>query len=127
MAKTFGFAVLVLVFSLPAHAQHFGGGAGSYGNVGSGGGGASLDPTNFRTLPEIPRTRFQLINVSGTDEFTPSSWMPFERGVAQGRADMAARPKSPAEVAAEYRRMPRERATLAIVQDADGNPIITQE
>jgi len=53
--------------------------------------------------------------------------MPFEQGVAKGRADLAANPKPLAKVAAEYRRMPREKATLNIVQDADGNPIITRE
>jgi hypothetical protein len=128
MTKLYASAVLILLFSLPAQAQHFGGGAGSYGAFGGGGaGGASAGTVSFQTLPSVPRAQFRMIDVTGPSQYVASSWVTFEQGVAQGRADLAARPKPLAEVAAAYRAAPREKATLAFVQDADGNAVITRE
>ena len=85
-----------------------------------GGGGGS----NFRTLPSIPRAQFQMLDVSGTTDFFPSSWMQFSVGLAEGEAALAARQKTLGELAAEYRRVEKPKAKFVITQDAFGNAVI---
>jgi len=130
MNKLIGFAILGLSFSIPAHAQRSmagpagptgnGGGAGS--PVGGSTGGAAAA---FRTLPVVPGTQFQAIDVSGGDvSFFPSSLMQFDKGIAEGEAILAARQKTLAEVASEYRHEEKPKAKLNITQDAFGNVVM---
>jgi hypothetical protein len=130
MNKFIGFAILGLALSVPAHAQRSmagpagptgnGGGAGS--PVGGSTGGAAA---GFRTLPTVPRTQFQAIDVSGGDiSFFPSSFMQFDKGIAEGESILAARQKTLAEVASEYRNAEKPKAKLNITQDAFGNIVV---
>jgi len=137
MKKLLSLAILGVVFSVPAHAQHSmagtlgpngtgyipGGIAGS-GNSGYGGyGGAGT--VSFHTLPAVPPTQFKTVDVSGDSaEFIPSSWTEFERGLAKGTAELNAEHKTLGQIAAENRQVEKPHAKLAIVQDANGAAII---
>jgi hypothetical protein len=136
MNKILGLAIMGLFISMPANAQRSmvgtlgsgasgiaGGTGGSQGGSSAGGGSAA-----FHTLAAVPPTQFQIIDVSGVSgEFTPSSWIQFEKGLAEGQAQLAARRKSLAEVATEYRRTERPRAKLTIIQDSVGNAVILRQ
>jgi hypothetical protein len=134
MNKILGFAAFGLLISMPAHAQRsmsgtlgpnggsiVGGTTGGIGGPASSGGGTVI----FHTLTAVPSTQFLLIDVSGLDgQFVPSSWIQFEKGLAEGHAVLAAQRKSLAEVAAENRLTERPKAKLIITQDARGNAVI---
>jgi hypothetical protein len=130
MNKLIGVAILGLALSIPAHAQRSmagpagptgnGGGAGS--PVGGSTGGAAAA---FRTLPTVPRAQFLAVDVSGGDiSFFPSSFMQFDKGIAEGEAILAARQKTLAEVATENRHAEKPKAKLNITQDAFGNVVM---
>ena len=130
MKKLLGFAILGLSFSVPTHAQRaMSGSAGGPTSNGSGGFGGSPiaggGTINFHTLPSVPRAQFQMVDVSGGDvSFFPSSFVQFEKGIAEGEAALAARQKSLGEAALENRSTEKPRAKLTITQDSFGNAII---
>ncbi len=125
MKRLLGLGVLILSFSLPARAQ-FGGsinGMGSIGGMGSINGMGGLSHVNFPDLPSQPEPRYQNSSAHGSEaEFVPSTYVPYEQALAQGQAALApeSKPKSVAQVAAEYRSAKRAAAKLAVVQDAQG-------
>jgi hypothetical protein len=131
MKKLVGVAALVLLFSIPAHAQAKGGSVGSSstnagGSGGSGGGigGGSLGGTNGARLPSYPRASFDVSAASGGDpSFAPSTFLSFDQAVAQGKAILAANQKSLAQIAAENSTAPKTKAKFSFVQDADGNVV----
>lgn len=143
MKKLLSLAIFCVIFSVPAHAQRSMAGTlgpngagyipGGIGGSGSGGGyggygGAGGGTVSFHTLPEIPPTQFNAIDVSGEKaEFIPSSWTDFERGLARGRAELSAERKTLGQIAAENRHVEKAHAKLAIVQDANGNAIIQRQ
>ena len=138
MNKILGLAILAILAAGPAHAQRsFSGtsvinGTGlGIGNGGGGGAGSSVGgggAVTFRTLPPTPPTAFQVTSVSGVgSEFVPSSWTQFEKGLAEGKAQLALERKTLGEVAAEYRRTEKPKAKLAFVQDAYGNAVIERQ
>jgi hypothetical protein len=96
---------LVMLFSLPAHAQAHatpGGASAAAGYVSGGGsaGGSASAPAMMHT----PATRFEFGYAHGTDcEFVPSSFMAYKDAVKLGRSIVEAKPKTLGEVAAEYR------------------------
>lgn len=97
-----------------------GGAGGSQGGAIAGGGSVA-----FHTLLAVPPAQFQTIELSGDlGVFTPSSWIQFDKGLAEGRAELAAQHKSLAEVAAENRLAERPRAKFMISQDAEGKAIL---
>ena len=131
--KILGFAMLGLALSVPAHAQRSmsaalgpsgGGAVGGASGGGGSAGGATGGTVAFHALPAVASTQFQMISVSGTAGFVPSSWTQFEAGLAEGRAQMAAPRKSLGEVAAEYRHLEKPKARLAFVQDRFGKALI---
>ena len=138
MNKLLSFAILGVLFSVPAYAQRGmsaglgpnGVGYAQGGMAGSGGasggyGGSSNGSVTFHTLPEEPPAHFSVIEVSGTsDGFVPSSWTQFAQGLAQGRALLATRQKTLGEVAAENRHAEKPKAKFEIVQDASGKVVI---
>src|SRR5580704_5240134 len=88
-----GLGVLMLLCSRPAHAQ--------YG--GTIGGGSSLGVVRFQSLPSYAPFSYSVVGVSGSaQEYTPSTFLPFEEAVAEGTASYA-QPKTVAEVAADMR------------------------
>jgi hypothetical protein len=134
MNKILGLAIMGLFISIPANAQRSmvgapgpsasnGIGSTAVGQGGSGGGGGGT--VAFHTLSAVAPTQFLMIDVSGVSgEFIPSSWIQFDKGLAEAQAQLAAQGKSLAEVAAEYRRTERARAKLTIIQDSVGNAVI---
>lgn len=102
---------LVMLFSLPAHAQmqtHGAMGGASttsgYNNGGGGGGGGISGGASAVTMLHTPATRFDLGYAHGSDyEFEPSSYMAYDDAVKLGRSLVEAKPKTLGEVAAEYR------------------------
>lgn len=135
MKKLLSIAFLGVIFSVPAHAQRSmagalgpngagyvptGGSTGSFGGGIAGGGTVS-----FHTLPPAPAAQLNTVDVSGNQtDFVPSSWTEFERGLAKGRADLAAERKPLGEIAAEYRQVEKPKAKFTIVQDASGKAVI---
>lgn len=143
MKKLLSLAIFCVVFSVPAHAQRSmagtlgpngagyvpGGIAGSGAGGGYGGyGGAGGGTVSFHTLPEIPPAQFNTVDVSGEKEqFIPSSWTDFQRGLARGEAELNAEHKTLGEIAAENRKLEKPKAKLEIVQDASGKAIIQRQ
>jgi len=132
MKKLIGFAIAGLVLSVPAHGQRAmmgsaaptGGAGGGIGGVPTGGGSA----VSFHTLPSYPPTQFQMIEVSGGDvSFVPSSFVQFEKSVAQGEAALAIRQEPLAEVALENRLVERPKSKLMITQDHFGYAILERQ
>jgi hypothetical protein len=128
MKKLIGVVALVLLSSLPAHAQAKGGavgsssspisqGGGGTGSSGAGGGGGSR-------LPGNPPTAFAVSAVSGGDpSFAPSTFLSFDQAVAEGKAINAASQKSLGEIAAENSTAPKAKSKFTFVQNADGNVV----
>jgi len=126
----FGAAVLVLLFSMPASAQ------GYYGNFGNIGGGPSLNSggalnsrtgytgPGFHNMSSAPVATFHMSVEFGSDDFIPSTFVPFEQAVAQGRALNTSRPKTLAQAAAEFRATKKPKAEVAFVQDDSGKAIM---
>lgn len=133
MKLIIGATFLILIFSASAFGQSFG----TYGYIGSGpslNSGASLNSRSgftgvgTHTLYSTPEPRFHMTVVNGSsNDFIPSTFVPFEQAVAQGRAALATKPKTLAEVAAEYRATKKPKAEVAFVQDDSGRAIKQQQ
>ena len=134
MKRICGLAALILWLSIPAHAQHAMGGssnsvasasgwAGSGGGTGSGGG-----QVNFPTLPSYPQHEFLMTNVSGTKaDFTPSTFLDYEQALTEGRAALASRLRTLAEIAKQNRESKPTKAKIAILQDANGRAFLASQ
>jgi hypothetical protein len=82
---------------------------------------SSVAPVVFPQITPLPATRFGMSITSGSSfEFVPSTFMAFDKAVVQGVADLAAKPKSVAEVAQENRNKERAKAQISFVQDGKG-------
>jgi len=137
MKRFLGLAALILGLSVPAHAQSrsafvpagsTGGvvsnGGGGYGGGGGIGGGVS----DFHTLPSVPSTTFRSTAVSGSDAtFEPSSFLPYKEAIAVGQGILNAQHESVAEAAAENNRTRKSKAKAVIVENAAGDPVITEQ
>jgi hypothetical protein len=123
-----GLSLLILGLSLPAHAQRsqFGGGGSTGGVANSVGGGASggAGKPTFPSLYDYPRTIFGSIAVTGDGDFVPSSFVPFQQAVKEGQSALAAEHTTVAEAARANSIAPKEKARIALVEDAAGNPVI---
>jgi hypothetical protein len=102
--KTFGLALLFLIFALPAHAQR----TGSAGITPTGGGGGGLGGSlegGFAggSSGRISPTQFSVVSAHGDPDFVMSSFMPYERAVEVGRAALVQNPQSLGDVARAYR------------------------
>jgi hypothetical protein len=126
-----GLGALILLCSLPAHAQlgTVGGSSSSY----SGGSlntsnASSVAPVVFPQITPLPATRFGMSITSGSSfEFVPSTFMPFDKAVVQGVADLAAKPKSIVEAAQQNRNKERAKAQVSFVQDGKGKLVKAPE
>jgi hypothetical protein len=104
---------LLLVSVVPAQAQFASVGGGSIGHV------------NFPNLTGHPATVFNSVVVSGSvQDFIPTTYVSYDKGVADGQAALAAKPKSLGEVAQEYNHEAKPKAKLAFVQNAYGYAVI---
>lgn len=132
--KIAGVAVLVLGFAVSAQAQSVrAAGAASSpitsnsggGSAGYGGGGFSIGPSNFRTLPHFPPAHFTMKAVQGSSgDYVPSTFVPYAKALAEGRAMLAARPVSLGQFARENQPAATAKATIEMVQDHHGYPVI---
>lgn len=132
MKKAIGIAAFILFFALPAHAQRGGasssaqvsnGGGGGFGGGGLGGGGGTGS-----LLPSHAPAQFKMSAVTGSDSsFIPSGYLPFESAVAEGQAILDAEKKTPAEAAAASSIVPKPHAKVAVVQGANGDPIVIKQ
>jgi hypothetical protein len=112
------FAGLVLLFCLPAHAQaHMvpGGSAvsnlsnsGGGGGTGGSGGGSGFATSSIRALPTRAAFQCHLEYAHGSDDFSPSTFLPFQDAVKLGQSVLNEEPKSLGAVAAQYRAMKKE-------------------
>lgn len=135
MKRFLSLTILAAGLAIPAHAQtphgvsaggganpltFSGGGGGGYGGGGVGGGSSSGS-----RLPSCPRAQFSVSAVSGTQQdYVPSTFVSYDKALAEGRDVLAAPPKTVAEVAHEQAIGRAEKAKLALVQDSRGNAII---
>jgi hypothetical protein len=117
MKYLLSFAALLLVSTMPAHAQRASNSGG--GSGGSIGGGTSR-------LPTYAPASFQAVYVTGADNynFSPSTFRAYDQAVEEGRAALAERAKTLVDIAKENRATERTKAKLTIVQDASGNAVI---
>lgn len=129
MKRAIGVAAFILFFAIPAHAQ-----AGSSGsarptqNGGGGGGGGFGGGGGTGPLPVRPPAHFKMSAVTGSDaSFIPSGYLPFDRAVAEGQAILDAEKRTPAEAAAATSIVPKPHAKVAVVQDANGDPIVIKQ
>jgi hypothetical protein len=119
MKQLFALAVLILLSSVPSFAQRpAGGGVGGAG--GSIGGGTSR-------LPVYPSHDFQATYVTGSDDFTPSTFVPYDQALTDGRNALAARARSLADAAKESRNSERPRAKFTIMQDGNGRLVVESQ
>ena len=126
-----GLGALILLFSLPAHAQSrtVGGNSSSYsgGSINTSN-ASSVAPVVFPQITPLPATRFGMSITSGSSfEFVPSSFVAFDKAVVQGVADLAAKPKSIVEAAQQNRNKERAKAPVSFVQDSKGKLVKAPE
>lgn len=127
MKRAIGVAAFILFFAIPAHAQA-GSSSSAHATQGGGGGGGGFSGGGTGRLPAQPRAHFKMSAVSGSDRsFIPSGYLPFDRAVAEGQAIIDAEKKTPAEAAAATSIVPKPRAKVAVVQDANGDPIVIKQ
>jgi hypothetical protein len=135
MIKRFlGLAILGMGLAVPAHAQvshgFAAGGAASplnLNNAGGGGFGSGLGGNSMGRgkLTDYPKARFGVASVSGTQhDYVPSTFVSYDKALAEGRAVLATPPQSPAEAARQQVTAHTEKAKLALVQDDYGNAVI---
>ena len=126
MKKLLGLAAVILLASLPAHAQRSAGStAGSNSGAaltGGGGGTGAGIATGGSHLPIYTRTTFDSAAYKGDPYFAPSSFVSFEDAVKEGVAESAP-PKSVAEAAADNQAASRVKSRVEFVQDPRGNVI----
>jgi hypothetical protein len=132
--KIVGVAVLVLGFAVSAQAQGVRAAGAAVppitsisggGSAGYGGGGFSVGPSSFRTLSHFPPTRFAVKTVDGSSsDYVPSTFVPYEVAVAEGRAVLAARPVSLGQFARQNQATITPKAKVELVQDHHGYPVI---
>jgi|SRR5579864_635862 len=104
------FAALFLLLALPASAQTRGAGAAPSAPIMSGGGGSagfggsSFGAIGFLSQSSSSDVHYQYIYAQGSDAtFVPTRFVSYAEGLKLGRAALAYRPKTIAEIAAEYR------------------------
>jgi hypothetical protein len=109
MMKVLSFAVLILLFAMPAHAQSHATQVSSAPspamNGGGGGAGGGSGSFSFPTISSAAPVHYQYSFAHGSDStFVPSTFVRFEDALKMGEAALAPPPPvSIAQVAAEYR------------------------
>lgn len=118
MMRAVLFAGLVLLFCLPAGAQTHMVPAGSAasnvsnsgggGGAGTGGGASGFATTTIRLLPTRAAFQGHIEYAHGSDDFSPSTFLPYQDAVKLGESVLNEEPKSLGTVAAQYRAMKKE-------------------
>jgi len=120
MMRAAFFAGLVLLFCLPAHAQAhmvpagsavsnvFNSSGGGGGGTGGSGGGSGFATSTIRALPTRAAFQCHLEYAHGSDDFSLSTFLPYQDAVKLGQSVLNEEPKSLGAVAAQYRAMKKE-------------------
>jgi len=137
MKRVLCLATVMAVLALPAHGQssktvpvasaaspitsNSGASGGSGGSSGFSGGGSVGGPR----LPAYPRTQFGVLAASGTQQdFVPSTFLEYDRALAEGRDILSNPPKTVVEAAHTQAVAPAGKARFTFVQNANGDPVI---
>jgi hypothetical protein len=122
MKTLLALGTLVLLSCLPARAQtYLGTNSSSYSGSALNSGMNGMEKAYFPSHYSLPNPPSQMSIISGTDvEFVPSLFMCYDKALARGVADLAVKPKTIVEVAAEHRNEQRAKAQATFVQDANG-------
>lgn len=115
-------AATLFLFAIPAHAQarfaggaatptqlnHSGGGVGGFGAIGDGasGFGGSAFGTSFFSMPAANQApeHYTYVYAQGSEAtYVPTRFVSFATALTMAKEELAYRPKSIAEVAAQYR------------------------
>jgi len=99
--KVFAFAVLLLFFALPAHAQRMGS-ASTQVNQGGGGGGGQMG-RDYGSSNHIAVTEFHVVAAHGSSDFVDSTYMAYDRALEIGESILARQQKTLGQIAREYR------------------------
>jgi hypothetical protein len=123
MKPAFALVALVLLFSIPAHAQAAGGAASPPRASGGGAAGGGASSGSAGTRPSYtPTAQFKMAAVSGSStDFIPSAYLPFDKAVALGQTNSSAKPETIVEVAQAYRNAKGQNPEHVIIQDLRGN------
>ncbi|HXX43199.1 MAG TPA: hypothetical protein VEJ38_00620 [Candidatus Acidoferrales bacterium] len=136
MNRFLGLMILTAGLALPVHAQTSRGtsGAGVAGMTASNstntGGGAGYSGGGFSSgggsrPVKYPVTQFGVASVSGSlQDFTPSTFLAYDKALATGRDILANPPKTVVEAAHNQENSGAQKARLALIQDANGAPVI---
>jgi len=111
MKHLIGIAAMICLFSLPAHAQ---------ASIG----GGALNAGSIHALPTYPLLSNSITYSAGSSDFTPSTFMSYDRALAAGFAALAEHNKTLGEVAKESRERAKTKAKMVVEQDADGNMVV---
>lgn len=112
---------LFLLSSLPAQAQSYVGSSSTAYGSSINSGQTGMEKAYFPSHNSLPDASSRMLIISGTNtEFEPSFFMCFDKALAKGVADLAAKPKTIAEIAQENRKEQRAKAQASFVQDANG-------
>lgn len=96
----------LLIFSVPAYGQHAGAVAtpSAAPSAGGGGGGGGMGGAGSGGLLNVPVTQFHFLIASGSEsDFKMTSYLPFDKAVAEGRVVLSAKSVDLGKVAREYR------------------------
>lgn len=121
-------AVLILAFSVPAHAQAHVQAAGSSvdinratGGGGASGGGASGGSVSFHTPLYIPTREFSMTAASGSSDYVPSTYVTYDKAVTAGQTAITTKPQTVVEAAETNKQTKAPDSEYVIVQDKQGN------
>lgn len=96
-------AAFLLIFSVPAYGQHAGA-AGTPAAAPVSGGGGGMGGMGGGSLIHSPVTQFHFLLASGSEaDYKMTSYLPFDKAVAEGRMALVAKSVDLGEVAREYR------------------------
>lgn len=113
--------ILLFLTSLPTQAQSYVGSSSTAYGSSINGGQNGMAKAYFPTHYSLPDASSRMLIISGTNtEFEPSLFMSYDKALAQGIADLAAKPRTLAEIAQENRKEQRTKAQSSFIQDANG-------
>jgi len=117
-----GLVVISVAFAPRAHAQagptiNSQAGINSSGSINDMGAASAFPPT-----PALPTVSFRGTSARGI-EYVPSTYVPYEKALEEGRKMKVQKPKTLAEVAMENRDVVRPKARILLIGDARGQAI----
>lgn len=115
-------AAFIFLACLPARAQgYLGTNASSYAGSSINSQHNGMEKAYFPEHSSLPGPSSRAEVTSGSNaEFVPSLFMCYDKALAKGIADLAAKPKTLVEVAQENRKEQHTKAQTSFVQDANG-------